>query len=37
MNTKHRQGTVSELVAASHFVQKGYRVSLPIESSESRN
>lgn len=31
MNTKHRQGTVSELVAASHLTQKGYKVSLPID------
>ena len=32
MITKHKQGTVSELVAASHFVQNGYRVSIPVES-----
>jgi len=31
MNTKHKQGTVSELVAASHFVQNGYKVSLPVD------
>lgn len=31
MFTKHRQGTVSELVAASHFVQNGYKVSLPVD------
>jgi len=29
-NTKHRQGTVSELLIASYFVQKGYIVSKPI-------
>ena len=30
-NTKHRQGTVSELLAASYFVQKGCIVSSPID------
>ena len=32
MNIKHERGTVSELVAASHFVQNGYKVSIPVES-----
>lgn len=31
-NTKHKQGTVSELLAASHFVQNGCKVFLPIDS-----
>jgi hypothetical protein len=30
--TKHRQGTVSELLAASHFVRNGAMVFLPVDS-----
>ncbi len=30
--SKHRQGTVSELLAASHFVRKECKVLLPIDS-----
>lgn len=31
MDIRHKRGTVSELVAASHFVQNGYKVSIPVE------